>query len=267
MSHRLIPVPALITLAVVIAAAVAAGPAAARPLAAHGGAESPNGTWKRLLTQADIDRTATFRVEPPGSTPPPPGPVMLAIETGTFTFTDETGFAIGQTIRTRRDGAFEILTYVAPDKGAFCTADEPQNAAYTWKLEGATLVLAAVDDRCADRNSILAGRWKRASVTRTLVAIETRVTSSATRKAFTDRVTEGGKAAGSDAGVCTVPAGDCRIVLRLRDGTIVLHGKLNRPRTQKLAITGGTGAYAGARGSVAAKRRSASVTVLTLRIT
>jgi hypothetical protein len=269
MSHRPITVRALIALAIVTVVAAAAGPAAARPHVAHGGGNSPSGTWKRVLTQAEIDRTASFRVEPEGWATPLPGPVMLAVAQGSFTFSDETGFAIGQTIRVGGDGAFGVLTYVAPYEGAFCPADVPQNASYTWKLDGGSLVLTAVDDRCADRNSILVGTWTHASVTRTLVAKQTSSKTSAKGAVFSERLSEGGKAVGSDSGVCkTISSSisDCRIVVRLRDGTILVHGKLSEARTLKMTITGGTGAYAGARGSVVTKRRSAKVAELTLKI-
>jgi hypothetical protein len=261
---------ALLCLTVAAAGFAATGSAAAKPLTVRSGGSTPTGTWKRVLTQADIDRTASFRVEPAGATPPPQGPMSLAIANASFTFTDLTGFSIGQTLRIGGGGAFDILAYVAPDKGAFCTADEPQNAAYTWKLDGKALVLTPVDDRCADRNSILAGRWKHASVTRTLIATQTSL--KLTKKGggtFSDRLSEGGKPAGSDAAVCTTisaSVSDCRVVLRLGDGTISVHGKLRDAPSQHYAITGGTGAYAGAKGSIVVRARSAKVRELTLKL-
>jgi hypothetical protein len=260
---------ALLALAVAAVAAATAAPAPARVHGAGAAATGPTGTWKRVLTQADIDRTASFRVEPEGSTPPPPGPVLLTVAKGTFTFTDGTGFSIGQTIRIGAGGAFDILTYVAPEKGAFCTADEPQNASYTWKLDGKALVLSPVDDRCADRNSILAGRWSRATVTRTLIATQTRFRKTTSGMAFSERLTEGGKPAGSDSVTCKSIAGAvsrCRVVLRLHDGTITLQGTLGAASSTRFAITQGTGAYAAARGSVVAKQRSDTVTELTLTL-
>jgi hypothetical protein len=261
---------AVLAVAVVALTAATASPASAHVRAADGTAGGPIGSWKRVVTQADLDRTASFRVEPEGSMTPPTGPVKLVVAKGTFTFTDWTGFAIGQTIRVGAGGAFDILTYTAPEKGAFCTAGEPQNAAYTWKLDGKALVLTPVDDRCADRNSILAGRWTHASVKRALIATQTSFKTTAKGMAFSERLSEGGKTTGSDRVVCTTitpSVSDCRVLLRLHDGTISLRGKLRDTPSVRFAITSGTGAYAAAKGSVVAKRRSDTVTELTLALT
>jgi hypothetical protein len=240
----------------------------ARQGSARSGPNALNGTWKRALTQADIDRTASFRVEPTGSTPPPAGPITLAIANGSFTFTDDTGFSIAQTTRIDAGGAFDVLTYVAPDKGAFCTANEPQNASYTWNLDGAKLVLTPVDDRCADRNSILAGRWTRASEVRTIVA---RQVSEHDRKqgfTFTEKLTEGGKPAGTDSGTCKYlvkKTAACKVTLRLTGGTLVVRGTLDLARpVAKLEIVSGTGAFAGAGGTITVKNVSDAKAILTI---
>jgi hypothetical protein len=270
MLRHLLIARALLCVTVAVAGFAAAdGSAGARPLAAHAGAGAPRGTWKRVLTQADIDRTASFRVEPAGSTPPPPGPMTLAITKDAFTFTDDSGFSIGQTLRAGSDGAFDVLAYVAPDKGAFCTADEPQNASYTWKLDGGALVLTAVDDRCADRNSILQGRWALASKTRTLVARETRSKESKTGFSWTDRLSEGGKAVGTDSGSCKFVNGTrratCQATFRLTDGTFGMRGTRGPSGVFRLTIAGGTGAYQGAKGSGTAKPAGKSKSLITLR--
>ena len=37
----------------------------------------------------------------------------------------------------------------------------PQNASYTWSISGRILTLKAKEDLCADRDSVLQGRWTR----------------------------------------------------------------------------------------------------------
>jgi hypothetical protein len=224
------------------------------------------GSWKRTLSQADLDRTASFRVEPAGSTPPPIGPVTLAIAKGSFTFRDESGFAISQTTHVDGAGGFGIVSYVAPDKGSFCTADEPQNATYTWRLDGASLLLTATDDRCADRNSILVGRWARSSTDRTLIGHSTGQTNGKTRFTFTDRLTEAGKPVGTDAGACIIAASHksaaCVITLALRDGKLTLRGSMTLAApTDHFTIAKGAGAYAGAHGSVSTTTHGKDTTI------
>jgi hypothetical protein len=271
MLRHLITARALLCLTVAAAGfAAATGSVAARPLAAHSGASAPTGTWKRVLTQADIDRTASFRVEPQGSTPPPPGPMSLAIAKGSFTFTDDSGFSIGQTLRIG-GAAFDILAYIAPDKGAFCTADEPQNASYTWKLDGGALVLTAVDDRCADRNSILVGRWTRSAVTRTLTAVQTGVKERKSGLTFTAKLSEAGTAAGNYVVSCrllskSTKRADCRATLHLTDGTLVLRGTVDLAKSFRLTIVSGTGAYERAKGSLTTRPQSDTKTLLTLHL-
>ena len=53
-----------------------------------------------------------------------------------------------------------IGAYQAPEEGSFCGPDVPQTAAYTWRRSGGVLTLKAVRDECADRDSILSGRWQ-----------------------------------------------------------------------------------------------------------
>jgi hypothetical protein len=264
MFRRLITARALLALTVVAGSLAAVASAAANPA----GTGTPTGTWKRVLTQADIDRTASFRVEPPGSNAPPTGPMKLAIAKDMFTLTDKTKFSIAQTLRLDAGGAFDILAYIAPDKGAFCTADEPQNASYTWKLDGGALVLTPVDDRCADRNSILAGRWTRASVTRTFLA-KARWKETKTGATFTSKLSEGGRGAGTATGVCkavAAKASDCRAVLHLADGTITVRGRATANPRMELAVVSGTGAYDRATGSIVAKMRNELISTLTLHL-
>ncbi|MEA2386128.1 MAG: hypothetical protein QOJ22_302 [Thermoleophilaceae bacterium] len=56
-------------------------------------------------------------------------------------------------------GQLTIRGYQHPEEGSFCGPEIAQNAAYTWKKAGDKLILRAVTDPCADRDSTLAGTW------------------------------------------------------------------------------------------------------------
>jgi len=120
------------------------------------------GTYERRLTRADVERTDDRRDESlPGQEVPRPGPLELTLEQGTLTLTDvRAGARIPQDFSATSDGAFRIGAYQAPDRGSFCGPDVAQTAAYTWQRSGDALTLAARQDDCADRDSILSGRWK-----------------------------------------------------------------------------------------------------------
>jgi hypothetical protein len=152
---RILAASALVALTV---GALGAGLASAD---AGSGAAKLRGTYARTVTQADIARTASFRREGPGENVPPTGRVKLVLSAGTFRFSDRTGFAIAQTYSATAGGKLAIEAYVNPSKGAFCGPEIPQNAAYRWSARGGTLTLKATSDRCADRNSVLVGRWRR----------------------------------------------------------------------------------------------------------
>jgi hypothetical protein len=68
-----------------------------------------------------------------------------------------------------------------------------------------------------------------------------------------DRLLQGGQTIGHDAGVCTItdPAGEalCNVVYVLPDGTIARQFVNAPPPEKTFAIIGGTGRYAGARGT------------------
>ena len=73
---------------------------------------------------------------------------------------------------------------------------------------------------------------------------------------------ESGARAGLVAIHCTVEVGtarnfaDCQGTAKLKDGTFAVSGLSGDARTTVVAITGGTGAYEGARGSVTSVARS-----------
>ena len=127
----------------------------------HSNSAKLPGTYVRIVTKADIARTSSFRHEGPGQTPPPPGRVRLIVTLRAFRFVDSTGFAIAQTYSAKATGRLTINAYLNPNKGSFCGPEIPQNATYTWSSKGRTLTLKATQDRCADRDSLLSGRWTR----------------------------------------------------------------------------------------------------------
>ena len=126
-------------------------------------APSLAGAYERTLTHADIERTDHLRDESlPKQEKPQPGPLKLALEHGTLTMTDAgAGVTIRQDFSATSDGAFRIGAYQAAEQGSFCGPDVSQTAAYSWKQSGDVLTLKAEQDECADRDSILSGRWQR----------------------------------------------------------------------------------------------------------
>jgi hypothetical protein len=121
------------------------------------------GTYERRLARADIERTDHLRDEsPPNHETAQPGPLELTLEMGTLAMTHVgAGVTIRQDFSATSDGAFRIGAYQAPDQGSFCGPDVSQTASYTWERSGDALTLGAEQDECADRDSILSGKWKR----------------------------------------------------------------------------------------------------------
>lgn len=121
----------------------------------------PQGTWVRTVTKADFARTSTFRHEGPGQTLPPSGVYHLTFSAHTFRAVDPGKFPVAQTYSLLSGGRLSVGAYVNPAKGAFCGPEISQTASYAWSVTGRTLTLKAKADGCADRNSILVGRWTR----------------------------------------------------------------------------------------------------------
>lgn len=120
------------------------------------------GAYERTVTKADIARTANAVVKERNFEPSPPGPRRLEVDDGSFTVIDlRDNFRISQNVTASDDGNFDIGDYIRPQKGAFCGPRVPQGAIYSWTLEDDLLVLKAESDSCADRDSILTGKWKR----------------------------------------------------------------------------------------------------------
>lgn len=125
------------------------------------------GEYRRTLTAADIERTDDVRQEARQEAGrlqerPEPGPQALELRDGTLELVDlGAKLTVLQDFSATSDGAFRIGAYQRPEEGSFCGPDIAQTAAYTWKLAGELLTLTAKQDRCADRDSVLSGEWKR----------------------------------------------------------------------------------------------------------
>jgi hypothetical protein len=148
------PEPAATTAAAPAAASTAAVPAAALP-------DGLAGTWKRDVTSADIERNAANKGTGPGEDPIPPGQYGLSIDADRLSSRAPDGFEVPEFSAFAADGKLEILAYVDTSTAVFCGPAKPQNASYTWTLDGDQLKLATADDTCADRNAILVGSWTR----------------------------------------------------------------------------------------------------------
>ena len=159
------PIPALVVLVALVAGCGSEDEevtpsAASQPTTSSSGL---TGTYERMLTRADIERTEQQRDESgAGQEKPRPGPLELALRPGTLELTDVgADLTIRQDFSATSDGALRIGAYQAPDKGSFCGPDISQTASYTWRRSGEVLTLNAEQDECADRDSILSGEWRR----------------------------------------------------------------------------------------------------------
>jgi hypothetical protein len=123
------------------------------------------GNYERRVSRADIARTAAFRHEAgPDQQRPGPGPGRLIVTNSRITYIDPHAtppLQIEEDATATLGGGLTINGYVHPDQGSFCGPEIPQNATYTWSVHADVLTLRAVRDRCADRDSILTGAWKR----------------------------------------------------------------------------------------------------------
>lgn len=121
------------------------------------------GTWTRDVTTGDIERNAANKGTGPGEEPTPAGAYQLKIDPDRVTVQAPDGFEIPEFAAFSADQKLAILAYVDTSVAVYCGPDKPQNASYTWALDGDQLTLATADDTCADRNAILVGSWTRAS--------------------------------------------------------------------------------------------------------
>lgn len=138
-------------------------PATKKPAAA---AETPAayGVYTREVTDADIERTMDERNDAPGFEPAPAGRWQLSLVQGkgvdVVKVTDPEGMTIEMDAKV--DGAeLRLVAYAAPEKGAFCDPAIAAQARYTLAERDGAIVLAAGEDECADRDSVLTGTWRK----------------------------------------------------------------------------------------------------------
>jgi hypothetical protein len=120
------------------------------------------GTYVRKVTQADIARTERVRNEAgPNQERPKPSRATMSVTADGLSFTAAHAPRIALDYSATPDGKLEIRGYQAPQVGAFCGPDVPQNATYLWRKSATGVTLRAVRDQCADRDSTLSGTWTR----------------------------------------------------------------------------------------------------------
>lgn len=87
---------------------------------------------------------------------------------------------------------------------------------------------------------------------------------------FTERATSRGRTVGRDAGVCTVVTAaqalcDVTIVVFGR-GTVSLHGLASQTAPSTVSVVGGTGQFAGRRGTAQIRDAGSDRTLITIRL-
>ena len=141
--------------------AASSSAAAAAPAAAPDGA---TGTYTRQLTAGDIARTDGFRQEGTNQTAPVPGGLTLKLTNGTVSVTDDTGFEVAELSKLGQDASLEIQSYVDPFKRRASAAPRRRRTRAT---PGSSTARRSPCPRsrirCADRNAMLTGSWRRAS--------------------------------------------------------------------------------------------------------
>ena len=118
------------------------------------------GTYERKVTEADIVRTRRSRREGPGQNAPAPGVNRLVLSRDTMRTIDvRANLTIGERIAADSSGRLTIAGYEDPARSSYCGPETSQRATYRWSLADNILTLTSTNDRCADRDSILSGRW------------------------------------------------------------------------------------------------------------
>lgn len=122
------------------------------------------GVYTREVTKTDIERTMARRNDAPGFEPAPAGRYQLTIAQGDgadiVKVSDPEGFSIEMDAKVDGD-ALRLVSYVAPEQGAFCDPAIAANASYTLAEQDGAIALEAAEDECADRDSVLTGTWKK----------------------------------------------------------------------------------------------------------
>lgn len=122
------------------------------------------GTYTRSVTTTDIQRTDSLRNEP-ASQVLPAGVWRLHVgRDGVFLFDDPQGAGGSEAFIALPNGTLAMQGPVnwlepASRQGGFCSIERA--GSYQWAASGRTLTLTARSDRCADRNSMFTGTWRR----------------------------------------------------------------------------------------------------------
>lgn len=122
------------------------------------------GTFGRRVTAGDIHRTQSFRNEPPDQVLPAGRWSVRMEPSGVIVVRDPNGGGGDEAFTASPDGTLTlegpVNWLVAPaDYGSFCGI-EPTGT-YQWRIGAGRLTLAPRHDRCADRNALFTGTWKR----------------------------------------------------------------------------------------------------------
>jgi hypothetical protein len=122
-----------------------------------------HGTYTRTVSTADLSRTQRFRNEPANQVLPA-GKWRVHISDGVFYFDDPSGGGGSEAFIALPNRSLTMQGPVnwlepASRQGSFCGV-EPTGT-YRWSLHGNELTLTARSDRCADRNSMFNGTWRR----------------------------------------------------------------------------------------------------------
>jgi hypothetical protein len=133
---------------------VTMGPQVAAPLA---------GTFTRSVVAADVARTQDYRHYAPSTLPTGAWEAVFEPK-GVIAFYDPTGSGIDEALRALGDGTLHIDGVVNwPEskgrQGEMCIAEKP--GLFRWSISGNALTITGDPRTCADRDSVLVGKWTR----------------------------------------------------------------------------------------------------------
>lgn len=121
------------------------------------------GTFTRRVTRADVQRTQAFRREP-ADRELPAGTWRIRIAPDGVISIDDPRGSRGNEAFSSTPGTLALqgpANWILPRsrQGGFCTVEAL--GAYAWSTGPRTLITRPLRDRCADRDSMFAGTWRR----------------------------------------------------------------------------------------------------------